>query len=537
MRSDGANLPDWLTAGFDASMWARLRHIDALAAKTGGRGADPAAGAERHAADHREANADLRTRGNSADGFRAVADPGVCGNATTAAAAMVPGAGDAAAGDFNATAWRHGGPTPQAYDVVLAGGGLNLLVAPLLAARGLSVAVADRIRAGSGHREWNASAMELATLVRLGLCTEAELDRLIVNRYRHGTCAWYGGGCYPVPGVLDCAVDAGGLLAHARARAQATGVHLFDGATVVGERANEGGVDVALRTPQGPRRLRAAVLLDARGAASPYARADLVCPTVGGVLEGLERGADRTCIDPSVGEILATTEGVEDGRQHVWEAFPGVHGQTTVYLFYYAMRGQTPPAPLAQLYRRFARTLPRFKGGRARLVRPTFGLIPGWSRTSPPSRSPHRRIVLVGDAASRHSPLTFCGFGATLRSLERSAAHVADVVRGAPARTPAVDDRALHGVTGALAMLLAKPPAGDPQRLNRLLDAAFATLAAMGPGPYAALLQDTMPPAQALRFLLRTAGRHGGVWRDAIGALGPVGILRWAGRTVAAAAR
>ena len=56
-------------------------------------------------------------------------------------------------------------------DVVIAGGGLSLLYAPLLAARGLRVLVADRARIGRAHREWNAQLADLSTLVRHGLLT------------------------------------------------------------------------------------------------------------------------------------------------------------------------------------------------------------------------------------------------------------------------------------------------------------------------------------------------------------------------------
>ncbi|MEL6546277.1 MAG: lycopene cyclase, partial [Myxococcota bacterium] len=47
------------------------------------------------------------------------------------------------------------------YDVALVGGGLSLLIAPVLAARGIRVAVFERARAGQVHREWNASVPEL----------------------------------------------------------------------------------------------------------------------------------------------------------------------------------------------------------------------------------------------------------------------------------------------------------------------------------------------------------------------------------------
>lgn len=48
------------------------------------------------------------------------------------------------------------------------------------------------------------------------------------------------------------------------------------------------------------------LLVDARGARSPYARADLLArPTVGGVLRGLDEGRGvNILLDPEVGDIL-----------------------------------------------------------------------------------------------------------------------------------------------------------------------------------------------------------------------------------------
>ena len=434
-------------------------------------------------------------------------------------------------------------PNAPAYDVALVGGGLHVLLAPLLARQGLRVVVLERARAAAAHREWNASRGELEALVEAGLCNQTELERLVVAQYRGGTCRWHGGGDYPVAGVLDCAVDAQGLLSAARAQAEAAGVRFADGVTVSQERGHARGVTLHLRPTEASSEdaeaqetLEVSAMVDARGAASPYNRADLICPTVGGVLRGLTPGTTRRQLDVELGEILATTEDVEEGRQHIWEAFPGRAGEVAVYLFYYSPKGALPTQPLARLYRRFEATLPRFKEGHAQLVRPTFGLIPGWSRLTPPSRSPHPRIVLVGDAAGRHSPLTFCGFGAMVRSLQPAVAAVREACRGGASQL-AVDDRPLHRLTGALATLLARPPRGAPARLNALLDHAFATLHAMGPTTYAGLLQDTLPPAEALRFVWRTSRRDPQVWRQVLGALGPLHSLRWALQSGTAALR
>ncbi|MFO0660616.1 MAG: hypothetical protein U0165_12410 [Polyangiaceae bacterium] len=103
--------------------------------------------------------------------------------------------------------------TPD-FDVVLCGGGLWSILAPMLAQRGLRVAILDRGVVGRGHREWNISASELAPFVSSGLFTADELEGLILARYDHGVCRWHGGGTYPVRGVLDHAIDGEQFLDH-----------------------------------------------------------------------------------------------------------------------------------------------------------------------------------------------------------------------------------------------------------------------------------------------------------------------------------
>ncbi|HEX4456442.1 MAG TPA: lycopene cyclase, partial [Polyangia bacterium] len=207
------------------------------------------------------------------------------------------------------------------FDVALAGGGLSLVYAAYLARAGVKVVVFDRRRIGRGHREWNISRAELAPLVDSRLFTRAEVDALVPLEYDHGIVRWHGGGTYPVKRVLDCVVDAERLLEALRERAAAAGAVLLDGHALAGYRAGAGGVAVTLApnasasTPTTT--LSARLLVDGMGAASPHARFDLVCPTVGGVLHGLAVGSRSDEVDPRVGEILATTEGIEDDAQHI----------------------------------------------------------------------------------------------------------------------------------------------------------------------------------------------------------------------------
>jgi len=231
-----------------------------------------------------------------------------------------------------------------------------------------------------------------------------------------------------------------------------------------------------------------------------------------------------------VGEILATTEGLREGRQHIWEAFPGRPRQTTVYLFYYAATESVGAGALTALYARFFETLSVYKRGDARLVKPTFGHIPGWSRLTRQVRSASPRIVPFGDSAARHSPLTFCGFGKMLRTFEPAAARVVEAIDRGEGPGDITPEESIHALTGALAWMVARPPvrAEKTDALNRLLDSAFATLHSMGPEAYAALLRDEMGAADFTRFLHTTSRLRPEVYAEVHRVLGVRGAGRWA---------
>lgn len=421
-----------------------------------------------------------------------------------------------------------GGPDRGAhvdFDVVLAGGGLSLVYAAYLAQRGLRVAVFDKRRIGCGHREWNISRAELHPLVDSGLFTQAEVDALVQLEYDHGICRWHGGGTHPVHRVLDCVVDAERLLDGLRARAERAGATLLDYHALAGYGVGAGGVAITLSPA---RTLSARVLVDGMGAQSPHAAFDLVCPTVGGVMRGLE-------VDPRVGEILVTTEDIEDDKQHIWEGFPGPDGRFTTYLFHYTEPQHLPARPLVSLYERFFATLPRYKRGDAELVKPTYGFIPAYSRLRPMPAA-RDRVLLVGDAAGRHSPLTFCGFGSMIRSF----LPVADALR-ARLDDDRLDARALASVwrdppglavMGGLTLMMVpgRRPSADPRAVNQLLDAAFASLSELGDEVYGAFVRDQIGFSDFVRFMRATAKKRPTIYDEVFAQLSRAELARWSWR-------
>lgn len=426
-----------------------------------------------------------------------------------------------------------GGPDRGAtldFDVLVAGGGLSLFYAAYLARRGLKVAVFDRGEIGRTHREWNCARRELAPLVEAELFTTAEADALVEVEYREGLCRWHGGGTYPVREVLDCVITAQPLLSGLRARAEAAGATMLSHHALVGYARGAGGVEVRL---EGGRRLTGRVLLDATGAASPHARFDLCCPTVGGVLADLSRGDAPDELDPLRGEILVTTEDVEDGRQHIWEGFPGPRDVLTTYLFYYEEPSRLPPRPLLSLYERFFATLPRYKRGPARLARATYGYIPAYTRLRPMPAAPSDRVLLVGDAASRHSPLTFCGFGSMLRSFKPVSdallACLAEDRLSRRALAACWEEPAALRVMGGLTLMMTERPGHvrPPGDVNALLDQSFATLHEMGQEIYAAFVRDEIGFKDFVAFMQATAKKRPTIYDEVFAHLTRAEIARW----------
>jgi lycopene cyclase CruA len=257
---------------------------------------------------------------------------------------------------------------------------------------------------------------------------------------------------------------------------------------------------------------------------------------VGGVLEGLDHGEGPRAVDPAVGEILVTTEDVEEGRQHIWEGFPGPAGRFTTYLFYYVEPARLGERPLVSLYERFFATLPRYKRGEARLAKATYGFIPAYSRLRAMPTAPRDRVLLVGDAAGRHSPLTFCGFGSMIRSF----LPVADTLRRLVAedrlgrrqlasvwREPA-GLQVMGGLT--LMMVPGRGGARDPADVNRLLDAAFASLAELGDEVYGAFVRDEIGFRDFIAFMRKTAARRPSIYDEVFAQLSRGEIARWSWR-------
>lgn len=331
------------------------------------------------------------------------------------------------------------------FDIIYAGGGLNLLNAAIMTLRyGRRVLVFDRFTVGAVHREWNISREELQELIAVGLLTSEELETVVQRTYREGLVRFHSAHIH-VPAtelrlqdVLDIAVDAEKLMSICIKKIlehqPAGGLPnvILHGTTFERCAVQPGrGVVVDVYDSSGLHASYGArLLIDGMGSTSPIACQlncgrpfSLVCPTVGTVARGYKQGNKPGEVDPEVGEVLVTTEDVRAGHQLIWEAFPGRDDQVAIYLFYYAEADQR--VDLLRLFDDFFALLPSYKDTtNVEILKPVYGFIPAGYAVSVPWQRVEKvlaydHVLSLGDSAAFQSPLTFCGFGSYVRNVRR----------------------------------------------------------------------------------------------------------------------
>ncbi len=322
------------------------------------------------------------------------------------------------------------------WDLVVVGGALGALQAATMARLGYKVALVERLPYGRMNREWNISRREIATLVDIGLFSDADIESMILREYTDGFNKFFDG-TGPIkapvlhtPTVLNLAIDAGKLLAYCGERIRSTGGQIFDRTEFQQAFIEPEHVTVKLVHLDEERTffLRTQVVVDAMGTASPIAQQlnqnqafDSVCPTVGAVIED---GFAEGVWDSQFGDILASHGDISRGRQLIWELFPGPKQELTFYLFHYHEIHPDNPGSLLEMYEDFFAILPEYRRcDRDQLVwkKATFGYIPGRYGTAKDKDPIYDRVLTIGDAAAMQSPLSFTGFGSLVRNLPRLA--------------------------------------------------------------------------------------------------------------------
>ena len=262
-----------------------------------------------------------------------------------------------------------------------------------MAKLGYKVLLVERLPFGKMNREWNISSDEIQSLINLGLLTNAELAEIISREYKDGFNKFFDGNnpaslkssVLHTPTVLNIALDSEKFLTLCGQKLQAAGGDIWDETEFF--QVNISSTEVTINVQHLPtgkeRQVRGRLLIDAMGTASPIAwqlnggRAfDSVCPTVGAVIE---KGFDSGVWDSEYGDVLYSHGDISRGRQLIWELFPGVGEELTIYLFHYHEVNEKNPGSLLEMYEDFFAILPEYRRcdlDKLVLKKPTFGYIP-----------------------------------------------------------------------------------------------------------------------------------------------------------------
>ncbi|KAK9844003.1 hypothetical protein WJX81_001672 [Elliptochloris bilobata] len=413
----------------------------------------------------------------------------------------------------------------KVYDAVILGGTLGIFHGAALALRGRRVAVVERGKLQGREQEWNISRSDMKVFVDMGLVSEAELEAAIVSEFNPVRMGFEGRVEVTTHDVLNCGVLPAMLIEAVKQRFLAAGGTLLEGLAFQEAAVHPEGVLVQLqpvrsgRVPTGAGgaggeaaelqtvsdggssgetvALAAGVLVDAMGSFSPIARQarrgakpDSVVLMVGCCASGLPPA-------PAADLLYAFTE-LDRARQlqYFFEAFPARDGLTT-YMFAY-----TDPAPgrasLEEIFKDYLSLLPRYRGvddlRGVELKRAFFGFVPNWYDS--PLHPVTSRLMHVGDSAGNRSALSFAGFGAMARHLQRltdgleCALDGGLVGRGAlgllQPRSPAISmTNAMQQTMGTRAH-----QDFDDDIIVDYLASSFSAMRDMGPAVYRPFMQD-----------------------------------------------
>ncbi|MBE9140483.1 FAD-binding oxidoreductase [Nodosilinea sp. LEGE 07088] len=423
------------------------------------------------------------------------------------------------------------------WDVVICGGTLGVLVGVGLAQRGWRVALLERGQLQGRQQEWNISRRELTALTDLGLLTAAELEEVIASEYNPARIQFGDGEPLWVNDVLNVGVDPRGLLERLKDKFLAAGGKLFERTAFEAAWVHANGVLVKAmgkpspEEPEPSQSFTTRLLVDAMGHFSPLvrqargtAKPDALCLVVGTCAEGFAKN--------ETGDLIVSFTPLRHQCQYFWEAFPARDGRTT-YLFTY-MDADPRRLSLGELFEEYWQLLPEYQQvslEELQVKRALFGFFPCYRHS--PLQYPWGRTLAVGDSSGSQSPLSFGGFGAIIRHLER-------LVRG-------IDEALASDCLGPTALGALQPyqpnlsvtwlfqrsmsvgvdqPLAE-QHINRMLTAMFAAMAQLGEPTLKPFLQDVVQFPALAKTLAMASIKSPGVVAKVIPQVGIGSLGTW----------
>jgi lycopene cyclase CruP len=410
------------------------------------------------------------------------------------------------------------------WDVIVCGGTLGILIGCALAVKGLRVALMERGILRGRVQEWNISRPELQVFVELNLLSRAELEQAIATKYNPARVSFAGGTEIWVEDVLNIGVDPVYLLDRLKNRFLDAGGKLLENTPFTQAIVHPEGVIVN-------NQYKTRLLIDAMGNFSPITRQarqgqkpDALCLVVGTCAQGFPVN--------TTGDLLFSFTSLENQCQYFWEAFPAKDGRTT-YLFTY-MDAEPQRLSLAGLFEEYLRLLPEYQGvelNQLQFQRALFGFFPSYRES--PIKTPWNRLLTVGDSSGSQSPLSFGGFGAMLRHLQRLTFGIYEALE---TNQLSAENLALLQpyqpnltVTWLFqkAMSVGVNQTIPPEQINQLLQAVFQQMQQLGTPVLKPFLQDVVQFSGLTKTLLKTGLLHPLLVAKIIPQVGILSLLDW----------
>jgi lycopene cyclase CruP len=411
------------------------------------------------------------------------------------------------------------------WDVVIAGGTLGILIGTALAKRGWRVALLERGILRGREQEWNISRKELTTFVELGLLTEAELEQAIATEYNPARISFLGGSDVWVQDVLNIGVDPVFLLETLKSHFLAWGGQLFENTPFESATVHPNGVLVQAGQP-----FRTRLLLDAMGHFSPIVRQarngqkpDGVCLVVGSCATGFPKNDS--------GDLIVSFTPIQNQCQYFWEAFPARGGRTT-YLFTYVDTHPNRPS-LETLFEEYLRLLPEYQNVTLEQLhwqRALYGFFPAYRHGL---KLQWQRILPIGDSSGSQSPLSFGGFGAMVRHLQRLTEGIHEALQNDALSRNALSLLQPYQPNLAVTWLFQKAMSvgmhqkAAPNQINELLSGVFAEMAKLGDPVLKPFLQDVVQLPALFQTLAKVSIAHPNLVVKVIPQVGLVNLVDW----------
>ncbi|GAB1541659.1 lycopene cyclase family protein [Scytonema sp. NUACC21] len=410
------------------------------------------------------------------------------------------------------------------WDVVICGGTLGILVGCALVLKGVRVALIERRFLRGREQEWNISRKELQVFLELNLLTQEELEKAIATEYNPARVSFHNGTEIWVRDVLNIGVDPVYLLETLKQRFLTAGGKLFENTPFTEAVVHPDGVTVN-------NQLKTRLLIDAMGHLSPIVqqaregqKPDALCLVVGSCAQGFPEN--------HTGDLLLSLTPLQNQCQYFWEAFPAKDGRTT-YLFTY-MDAHPQRMGLEALFEDYLRLMPEYQSvelNQLTFQRALFGFFPSYRQS--PLKTPWNRILPVGDSSGSQSPLSFGGFGAMVRHLQRLTLGIHEALETNQLSANALSLLQPYQPSLAVTWLFQKAMSVgvnqkiDSNQINQLLSAVFQEMQQLGEPVLKPFLQDVVQFPALTQTLIKTGLTHPGLVAKVIPQVGVGTLLNW----------